>query len=134
MWETLKLAGNPSFIFLPRALQNCWDLTAQTFRQQQGRRLFAPQQFPTISHEHGKKSMCFLLLYHFSVQQSQVLPENVKAMPFFLINDYYGKLWEIKTAVQVRTSMPSYQKCFQSNTENQILLLVESLNLQEHSC
>lgn len=122
MWETFRLAKRPTFIFFHRALQNCWDLTAQTFWQQQGHCLFFPQQFLTISREHVKKSMLFLLLYHFSVQQSWVLPENVRSNSFFFIKDYYGKLWETKTAEQERTSMHSYQMCFQSSTENQICI------------
>lgn len=64
--------------------------------------------------------MLFLLFYHFSVQQNRVLPENVRGNSG--LKDYYGKLWETKTAEQDRTSMHSFQMCFQSSSEDQICI------------
>lgn len=110
------------FYFLPWALHSYWDLTAQTFQQQQGHCLFSPQQFLTNSPEQVKKCILFLLLYHFSEQCSCALAQNVRGNSIFLLKDCYDKLWEAKTAEQERTSMPSYQMCFQSCTETHICI------------
>lgn len=71
------------FYFLSWDLHSYWDLTAQRFWQQQGHCLFSPQQVLTNSREQVKKCMLFLLLYHFSVQRSCVLPENVRGNSVF---------------------------------------------------
>lgn len=82
----LSLQTHPSpshFCFLSWGVHSYWDLIAQRSWQQQGHCLFSPQQFLTNSREQVKKCMLFLLLYHFSVQRSCILPENVRGNSIF---------------------------------------------------